>query len=152
MLKGKRDGETVEIGLNQLGKQTYQRQMIKSSSSFRQLDMIFNLLGSPHAMELIDLVGFPSSSIDFIRNCPVRPFNHAAVSRILVPANTQYFQSPTENPPDLDLVNLFTGLLSFSSVSGAFNVYYLWDTGIFSIKDTDKDVALFVNRLLSSFF
>lgn len=115
--------------------------------------MIFNLLGSPNAMELIDLVGFPSSSIDFIRNCPVRPFNHVAVSRILVPANTHYFQSPTENPPDPNLINLFTGLLSFSSVSGAFNVYYLCDTGVFSsIKDTYKDVALLAIRLLFSFF
>ncbi|CAH8527730.1 unnamed protein product [Schistosoma rodhaini] len=98
-----------------LGELLCRQILFQSSSSFRQLDMIFNLLGSPNAMELIDLVGFPSSSIDFIRNCPVRPFNHAAVSRILVPANTQYFQSSTENPPDPDLVNLFTGLLSFSS-------------------------------------
>ncbi|CAI2727241.1 unnamed protein product [Schistosoma spindalis] len=98
-----------------LGELLCRRILFRSSSSFRQLDMIFNLLGSPSAMELIDLVGLPSSSIDFIRNCPVRPFNHSAVSRILVPANTQYFQSPTENPPDPNLVNLFTGLLSFSS-------------------------------------
>ncbi|CAH8523237.1 unnamed protein product [Schistosoma curassoni] len=98
-----------------LGELLCRQILFQSSSSFRQLDMIFNLLGSPNTMELIDLVGFPSSSIDFIRNCPVRPFNHVAVSRILVPANTHYFQSPTENPPDPNLINLFTGLLSFSS-------------------------------------
>ncbi|CAH8508527.1 unnamed protein product [Schistosoma rodhaini] len=98
-----------------LGELLCRQILFQSSSLFRQLDMIFNLLGSPNAMELIDLVGFPSSSVDFIRNCPVRPFNHAAVSRILVPVNTQYFQSSSENPPDPDLVNLFTGLLSFSS-------------------------------------
>ncbi|CAH8481968.1 unnamed protein product [Schistosoma turkestanicum] len=98
-----------------LGELLCRQILFQSSSSFRQLDMIFNLLGSPSAMELIDLVGFPSSSIDFILKCPVRAFNHAAVSRILVPANTQYFQFSTGSPPDPDLVQLFTGLLSFSA-------------------------------------
>ncbi|KAK4469861.1 hypothetical protein MN116_007370 [Schistosoma mekongi] len=98
-----------------LGELLCRRILFQSSSSFRQLDMIFNLLGSPNAMELIDLVGFPLSGIDFVLNCPVRPFNHSAVSRILIPANTYYFQSSTENSPDPDLINLFTGLLSFSA-------------------------------------
>ncbi|KAH8861890.1 Serine/threonine kinase NLK [Schistosoma japonicum] len=98
-----------------LGELLCRRILFQSSSSFRQLDMIFNLLGSPSALELIDLVGFPPSGIDFVLNCPVRPFNHSAVSRILIPANTHYFQSSIENSPDPDLINLFTGLLSFSA-------------------------------------
>ncbi|CAH8496326.1 unnamed protein product [Heterobilharzia americana] len=98
-----------------LGELLCRRILFQSSSSFRQLDMIFDLLGSPTTMELVDLIGFPSSSIDFIFQRPIRPLNHAALSSLLVPANTQYFQSSTRCLPDPDLVALFTRLLSFGA-------------------------------------
>ncbi|KAA0188408.1 Mitogen-activated protein kinase [Fasciolopsis buskii] len=93
------------------------RILFQSMSPFRQLDMIFDLLGSPTPMDLVDLVGCPSLSIEFLLSRPVRPANHAALVNLvrLVPRPPFLSSSsPFDQPTDPDLLALLLSLLKFS--------------------------------------
>ncbi|VDP81767.1 unnamed protein product [Echinostoma caproni] len=86
-------------------------------SPFRQLDMIFDLLGSPTPVDLVDLVGCPSLSIEFLLSRPVRPTNHAALVNLVRPAGRPPLppnSTPFDQPADPDLLGLLLGLLKFS--------------------------------------
>ncbi|CAL8070170.1 unnamed protein product [Calicophoron daubneyi] len=88
------------------------RILFQSMNPFRQLEMIFDLLGSPTPLDLVDLVGCPSLSVEFLLSRPVRPPNHAALLSMLTPVNQQK-PVQSNDPPDTDLLALLTGLLSF---------------------------------------
>ncbi|THD22090.1 Mitogen-activated protein kinase [Fasciola hepatica] len=100
-----------------LGELLTRRILFQSMSPFRQLDMIFDLLGSPTPMDLVDLVGCPSLSIEFLLSRPVRPANHAALVTLVRPAPRPSLLSspnPFDQPPDPDLLALLLSLLKFS--------------------------------------
>lgn len=95
-------------------------QPLQSMNPFRQLDMIFDLLGSPSFTDLSDLSGCPPLSLEFLLRHPYQAPNHAAIMAILMaPYNQPRPDSLHVAPdsPDPDLLKLFTGLLNFSPVS-----------------------------------
>ncbi|OON22136.1 hypothetical protein X801_01968 [Opisthorchis viverrini] len=83
-------------------------------SPFCQLEMIFELLGSPHPTELSSLVGCPLLSVEFLLSRSVRPPNHAALASMLTPFQPNNHVTQSTEPPDGDLLALLTGLLTFS--------------------------------------
>ncbi|CAL8071062.1 unnamed protein product [Calicophoron daubneyi] len=77
--------------------------------------MIFYLLGTPTPIDLVELVGCPSLSVEFLLSRPVRPPNHAALLSMLTSVDQQkpVYSYVPHDPPDTDLLALLTGLLSF---------------------------------------
>ncbi|TGZ64126.1 hypothetical protein CRM22_006532 [Opisthorchis felineus] len=88
--------------------------LLKSMSPFCQLEMIFELLGSPHPTDLSSLVGCPLLSVEFLLSRSVRPPNHAALASMLTPFQPNNQVTHSSEPPDGDLLALLTGLLTFS--------------------------------------
>lgn len=88
--------------------------LFQSMSPFCQLEMIFELLGSPHPTELSSLVGCPLLSVEFLLSRSVRPPNHAALASMLTPFQPNNHVTQSTEPPDGDLLALLTGLLTFS--------------------------------------
>ncbi|KAF7255223.1 hypothetical protein EG68_07496 [Paragonimus skrjabini miyazakii] len=101
-----------------LGELLTRRILFQSMSPFRQLDMIFGLLGSPTPLDLMGLVGCPSMSIEFLLSRPVCPPNHAALVAMVTHnqgATGNQFKRVTDQI-DTDLLALLTGLLAFSPI------------------------------------